>query len=345
LLEADRLLPGSAEIKAQLAFSLAGAGRLKEAQNEIEAARALDPSSPGLDSVEGMILLALNQDEEAIEFLSRAVEREPGDSRSWLAMGKIFYRRGMLEKAADAFSKATTADSKNAEAWFYLGEIELAGRRFEQAVTQYKTVRSLDPGYVEAYRQEAVAFQRLGRQGEAVGILEQALLITPEDVELLYVLGSVLSEAGDDEAAVSHLLEARELSPNHSRVRYLLGVTLAKLGRREESREELAAFRELRAFEDEAEGFQDVLLAHPEDADSYLPLIHHYFDHGREVEALAFLQKASALSPDHLELLLLMARARIATGQAELAGEAVDRALALDPANTEALALREKVRQ
>jgi Flp pilus assembly protein TadD len=141
----------------------------------------------------------------------------------------------------------------------------------------------------------------------------------------------VLRDAGNPSAALSALLEARRIRPNHAPTRYLLGVTLAQRGRTTEGREELEAFRELKSFEETAEALELALVEHPEDVASFRKLVEHYFAHGREQDALPFLEKAVALSADDADLLYRLALARLRDGRTRGAHAAVERATALDP--------------
>ncbi|MGH9321601.1 MAG: tetratricopeptide repeat protein [Vicinamibacteria bacterium] len=250
----------------------------------------------------GEAAYSLNRDVEAAELLEGAASLSPVDAPAWILLGKIHYRRADHERARGAFERALEADPASEEARFYLGEIDRAALRFEEAVGHYQSSSS-----VESLRGLAQALQKLERYDEAEEALENALSLST-DPETFYLLGSLLLEKGETDDAVAALVKARALDPHHLEARYLLGTLLARLGRVEDAREELDTFRKLKSFEEEKEKLAVAILERPGEADSYRPLIQLYHEHGRDREALPYLEKALQLAPEDPELLDLRRR-------------------------------------
>jgi tetratricopeptide (TPR) repeat protein len=329
--EAERLGTRGPNVRVVRALALQGSGRLEDALAEIESARKLFPSQVAIERTHGLVLMALNRDAQAASVLAGMVEREPSDATAWAALGQLYFRQSQRDRARLAFERALAAEPGHDQAHFYLGEIALMEVRFEDAVGHYQQAIEKGRGSLAARQKMAEALLKLGRHDDAQACLEEALAVSDEDAQTHYLLGQVLRDAGEPSAALPALVEARRLRPNHAPTRYLLGVTLAQLGRTVEGREELQAFRELKAFEEKAEALELALVEHPEDVVSFRELVELYFAHGREQDALPFLEKAVALSADDADLWYRLALARARDGRARDAQAAAERATALDP--------------
>jgi len=329
--EAERLGTSGANSRVVRALALEGAGRLEEALVEIEAARLGYPADATIARTHGLVLMALNRDSRAEAVLMAVVERDPSDATAWIALGRLYFRRSQSGRARVALERALAIEPDHEEAHFYMGEIALMEIQFEEAVTHYQHVTTHEGRFVDARQKLAEALLKLGRYEEAETFLEEALAISSEDAQTHYLLGQVHRDSGDRPAALVALEEARRIRPNHAPSRYLLGVTLAQLDRKEEADEELRAFRELKAFEEQAEALEYALIERPDDIASFRALIELYFAHGRERNALAFLEKAVALSDGDADLLYRLAIARLRAGRIPDAHEAARRARALEP--------------
>lgn len=195
----------------------------------------------------------------------------------------------------------------------------------------------------------AVRDHRAGRLREAVAGYEALLARTPDDADLLQLLGVALAQLERPAEGVALLARSLELQPDRVTVLLNLAQALHALGREEEAlracdralaldqslaggyRTRAAVLRSLgRVDEALANAGQAVRLA-LQDGGAHADLGAALVAVGREFEALQCFERAIALDPNlaaaHHNLAVLLSR----QGQHERALQSFDRALALQP--------------
>jgi len=115
-----------------------------------------------------------------------------------------------------------------------------------------------------AHKDLGLAYQRAGRDEEALAELLMATLLGLEDGEMLGAMGQIHLAAGRLDAAEATLRRAVALAPGLPQPRYALGTTLRRLGRIDEANQQLDTFRRLQtdAFEAERRKFESDAAAH-----------------------------------------------------------------------------------
>jgi tetratricopeptide (TPR) repeat protein len=148
--------------------------------------------------------------QDAVKALSRVNELEPSTSdRSEL--GETFLRTGLIDEANNAFMQA-------AQECLREDGLDEAIRLFERVLQFRRDSRPALKGLVEAYT-------RQGKQEKALRMIDSALAVSPEDVDLLVILGRTFLSAGmlgEAESAFNRLLALDE-----SRYVYVLEVAQA----------------------------------------------------------------------------------------------------------------------
>ena len=195
----------------------------------------------------------------------------------------------------------------------------------------------------------AVRDHRAGWLREAVSGYEALLARTPDDADLLQLLGVALAQLGRSAEGAALLARSLELQPDRATVLLNLAQALHTLGREEEALrscdralaldQSLAAGYRTRAAVLTALGRRDEALANAgqavrlalQDAGSHADLGGALAAVGREREAVECFERATSLDPNlaaaHHNLAVLLMR----QGQHERALHSFERALALQP--------------
>jgi tetratricopeptide (TPR) repeat protein len=156
--------PASRAVRYQLAESAAGLGRIGEAIELLEQARALD-GEPQLERVlvrEGDLHLDLDRLEEARAAYEGALAVNPGFTPARIGLGEVDFRSGRLEDALGEFAEAVLFDPDDAAAHYRIAEASL----------------------------------RLGRPVEAAAAASRAVELDPEERRARYIQGRALMEVG-----------------------------------------------------------------------------------------------------------------------------------------------------
>jgi len=80
---------------------------------------------------------------------------------------------------------------------FQIGEIYINQKQYENAIPPYKEALRLDPDFETAAINLGLAYQGLKQYANAITYFQRVLQKTPKDAKVLYVLGTVYTDAGD----------------------------------------------------------------------------------------------------------------------------------------------------
>jgi hypothetical protein len=106
ILKALALVPGDLRALKLLALVRFKLGRLGEAREAYQTARAVAPQDPAVRLNLGLVALKLDWFEEAIAELEAATRLGPDDTRAWSYLGYAYARTGATGRAALAFRRA-----------------------------------------------------------------------------------------------------------------------------------------------------------------------------------------------------------------------------------------------
>ena len=222
----------------------------------------------------GLIYWTDSQYDKSVEELGIAIQKNPRDERSRLALSRVLSSAGRDADAQRALEETIRVLPDSALARWWLGwglerlnQFADARREFERAAPSVIAGRSVIfasigrlasaaadlPGAVDAFAQSvrarpndpavhkllAGALLQQDRADEAVVELVAALLIDPLDAGAHAGIGQIHLNAGRDDEARPALGRAVELSPNYTEARYALATALMRLGNTQEAAREL----------------------------------------------------------------------------------------------------------
>jgi CheY-like chemotaxis protein/Flp pilus assembly protein TadD len=187
----------------------------------------------------------------------------------------------------------------------------------QQAADLYREIIALRPlGWARLGLARALA--RLGKQGEAIDLLREILVETPQFMAAYDFLGKLMAESGDKKGALDVLQQARSISPGTmSRIRELS--TLAVSTGQPEIAEQI---------------MRETLIKHKyspvRQANDYVVLSRALTDQGKTADALSVVQDArKSFTDSHSNVVLSVTESSVhrAAGNEELAHAALEQAM------------------
>jgi tetratricopeptide (TPR) repeat protein len=124
-------------------------------------------------------------------------------------LGQAFYRAGMLEDAAKEFHTVLEIDPTEVNALFRLGLIGLKAEDAETAVQHFDAIPHEEAQNPAVLMNRALALERLGRFEDALGALEEAEEVAPENDDVVLAKGIVQLKGGHPAAARSTFVDYR----------------------------------------------------------------------------------------------------------------------------------------
>jgi len=171
---------------------------------------------PLLMTLKASILSHLGRHEEALGTLTKAVELNPQNARSWMIKGDILGYLGRYEEALEASTKAVELNPQNAEAWSIKGDCLGALGRYEEALEASTKAVELNPQNARSWAIKGQALKFLKRYEEALEASTKAVELSPQNARSWMIKGDILGYLGRYEEALEASTKAVELNPQNA---------------------------------------------------------------------------------------------------------------------------------
>ncbi len=191
-----------------------------------QAAAIVRPTSDDLKIV-GLDYVLLDDYPDAIKWLEKAVEFDPGNTDAWYYLGRAYYTRSRLIEARKAFLTVLNLDPLNAKAENSLGLIFESDAQPAAAIDAYRKAIAWSEQSPHPSEQPYVNLGGLlleqDRTEDAIPPLEKSVMLVPDNGYCRLKLGTAYLRAGRLEAAQKELEKATELEPDNAIAHYQLG--------------------------------------------------------------------------------------------------------------------------
>jgi tetratricopeptide (TPR) repeat protein len=221
--------------------------RLRQAPAaEVSAYAAQHPDSLDAARAAGAASLRDGHTPEAVELLTPAVERFPGDSRLRVLLARALLESGRLPEAyAQLQVVLSTVSPDDPDARWWLGQLLERTDRHSEAYDQYEALLRKQPKHAPALRRLGALSLRDGRFSAAEDALRRAVAADPRSAEAAAEYAEILFRRGKAEQAASEARRALQLEPHQRRASYWLGRSLLVLDARAHGPEAEAALRDV----------------------------------------------------------------------------------------------------
>ena len=179
-----------------LAMKYLEAGRVPDAQAQLQEALRLDPRDAEAHSNLGTVLQAEGRLADALPQLRDAVRLRPDDDRVHFNLGNGLVAAGQVDEAMMEFRTALSINPENADAHFNLAMILGPRNQIDEAIAHLRRVLDIDPRRAEAHRNLSVAYGLQGRIDDAINEARAALRLDPESAAARDQLDRLLAARG-----------------------------------------------------------------------------------------------------------------------------------------------------
>jgi len=223
--------PRSAHAWRALAQIRARQDRASEAEKALQTALDLDPN----DTCEtyrqlGWLCFTDRRQEAAIAAFCAAIENNPQSAASWYGLAEAYRADGRSVDALRAIREALRLRDDWSDALVVHGDLLVnKGPAFwDEAVAQLAQALSLEPQRTETRCHLATALQRMGNNDEALTVLADGLLLSPDASDLLHQQIHILLDLRRTDAARAACHRLLQQQPQEGASWYLFAKVLVQ---------------------------------------------------------------------------------------------------------------------
>jgi len=203
------------------AFACIEQGDYQDALSKIGFALALNPDNQEAYRCQGIIYIALNQYEEAILSLEKALDYAEGfvgqieyDILDYRALAEL--KSNQYKAAIDTYTILLNVDYKTGEHYYLRGSAYLMDGNSEKAFADFEKALSENDADYERYLNVYTSLSQYGYSEEANAWLEKALLLQTGKQEDYFSKGKIYYYLGDYENALTNFSSARDKGNNEA---------------------------------------------------------------------------------------------------------------------------------
>ena len=219
-LEAD---PGAAYVNEELTDLYMQSGRLRDAVTTAEEMLQQDPDNLDARRMLGRIYTRLIGDQQqnrvndemlkkAIDQYRKVVDKDAGDTDSWLMLGKLYKVAQDTVNSEKAYKKALELDADNEFALSGLAQLYSDLGDSKASVEMWRKLREKDPR-PPVLRELARAYESAHDYKAAAETLQQALAMVPRDPEMKTALAEDLLMSEQVDEALKLYAQLAEAQP------------------------------------------------------------------------------------------------------------------------------------
>jgi tetratricopeptide (TPR) repeat protein len=171
----------------------------------------------------------------AQESLERSLKVNPTFDQAMTALARALHQQGKDQEAIEWIDKALQENPKNIRAWYQKGWISVTADP-DGAITDFQKTLEIQPGFAMAHRDLGIILLQKGRYEEAAVHLEQAVSLGLAHARLYNFLGIAYSRTGRYQDALKVYTKALGQEPNFAEAHLNLSYVYEKLKRPEEAR-------------------------------------------------------------------------------------------------------------
>lgn len=187
--------------------------------------------------VDAMMLNDLNNREDAIRKLNRAIELDPHFALAYSLKGDILQGMEEYEGSADAYEKATEMDPWSFKDFFNLGKVTQAIKQFARAVKAYVAACNLEPEHYPAHIGAAQCYFELKEYDNSLSYAEKAKALDPDKAAPEQLLGDLFEAQKNHPEAINAYRRALELEGNKPETMISLARAYLRSGRYSSAKE------------------------------------------------------------------------------------------------------------
>lgn len=216
----------TADLQTSIASAHAGLGEKEAARTALAKAYAATPEFPPAQLLQAQLAAQEGRFDEALALADKVIAAEPQNAYAWARKGELLVKgKRDLAGGANALAQALKLRPSLVTARADLISLLIAKPDIKAAHENLEVLRKTRANHPQVmYFDAQLAFLEK-KPKLALGLIEPALRLAPNNLQVLMLAGSIQLDAGSLAAAEQSLTKALALAPNLPVIRQLLAQT------------------------------------------------------------------------------------------------------------------------
>ncbi|MCU7842402.1 MAG: PEP-CTERM system TPR-repeat protein PrsT [Candidatus Thiodiazotropha sp. (ex Monitilora ramsayi)] len=299
--------------------------------------------------------LAVSDTESADRQLDAVAEREPENLVVSYLKAVSAYQRNDLSTAKTLLLEVVGKAPDHYPSLLLLGSVHFHLAEYEQAINNLVRYLAQDESHVRAKKVLAQSYVKLGDLDRAIERLESAADTTPNDPELMMMLGNLYTGKGDYASGESYYNKAMKLAPGVKEIETRMAINrwasgdhdqaIADLNTITESEQAylpadialITAHMQSKEFQQALDVSRKLIEKKPDMPIGYALAAAAQEAMGAKAEAVSYLEQSLQVDPGYMNGYLLLARMALKEGDVQRARRRLEQALTQQPNDEKAL--------
>lgn len=204
--KAEAAHPNSALPPASLAKLALDRGDLAEAERCAERAIAAEPGQGSGYAMRGRVLVATSSYQEAMSTYADAIERNGMTAQDWVLLAEVFTKMGRPEDRLEVLEDGNRRNPDDPALLTALGIERVKHDDVDRGIEALRRACDLSP-LAEPRVFLGITFLEMARPDWAAQRFEEALKISPDDLDVKHLLATARANAGETEVALKLMEE------------------------------------------------------------------------------------------------------------------------------------------
>jgi tetratricopeptide (TPR) repeat protein len=246
LRHASALDPKSADALVAIAQIYASQNKHGDSFATLRRARALNPESVPVLRRFVVEAMQAGQHGAALAAAHELIQKSPENADDLYLVAAVMLQEKELTSAIPLLEKYVAQRSDDAKGWLGLGMAYVEKRRTDDARKALQRSAQLDPTLAETHYQLGVLAGLEGKPQEGIQHFGQVVRMQPRHARALAGLGALYIQTRELDKALNALRRAEAIDPNDAQMEYDLGLVLSSQGKPEEAKVHMERFQKLK---------------------------------------------------------------------------------------------------
>lgn len=199
------------EVMLSQGINYSQSGDVEKAVFVLTKAMALDNKNPAVYNALGDAYYFGQAFPAAIENYNKALQLSNNrNAAAFYGLGNVYFRQRNFQDALEAFQESVKIDENFAESYFMIGRILFLGESYSGAAEAFQKYSQLKPGTQTGNSYFARTKYALGELDEAERLLNEVLIIDPENALAFKYLGYIETDKKNFDKALEYFAKVPE---------------------------------------------------------------------------------------------------------------------------------------